>query len=159
MEQLIKSRARVKATGEVFTPIHIVNKMLDLIPAEMYANPLSTWMEPACGTGNFLVEILKRKLSYGAGQTHALKCVSSLYGVDIAMDNIHECRAALERLVGLAVDDDPAFLSQVNDILHHNIVRGDTLNHPELVPIWEYHWQGDTFARSAHTLASIAAQQ
>lgn len=117
MEQLIKSKARVKATGEVFTPIHIVNKMLELVPAEMYASPVSTWMEPACGTGNFLVKILKRKLSYGAGQTHALRCLPSLYGVDIAMDNIHECRAALERLVSLMVDDDPTFLSQVNDIL------------------------------------------
>ena len=58
--------------------------------------------------------------------------------------------------MGLMVDDDPTFLSQVNDILHHNIVRGDTLKHPELVPIWKYHWQGDTFTRSAHTLASPA---
>lgn len=154
-ETIIKSRARVKATGEVLTPAHMVNQMLDLIPTEFYANPLSTWLEPACGSGNFLVQILKRKLSHGRGKTHALQCVSSLYGVDIAMDNVQECRAVLERLVGLVVDTDPAFLLQVNGILHHNIVRGDTLNHPDMVPIWQYDWTGDSFTKSAHTLASI----
>gem|GEM_PF-4585866 len=88
-ETIIKSRARVKATGEVLTPAHMVNQMLDLIPTEFYASPLSTWLEPACGTGNILVQILKRKLSHGSGKTHALQCVSSLYGVDIANDNVH----------------------------------------------------------------------
>ena len=58
----------------------MVNQLLDLIPVETYANPLRTWLRPACGTGNFLVQILKRKLSHGSGKTHALQCVSSLYG-------------------------------------------------------------------------------
>ena len=79
MSDLIKSRARVKELGEVFTPPHIVSKMLDLIPQDKLQDPLSTWLEPACETGNFLIEILKRKLSYGTGATHALKCRSSIY--------------------------------------------------------------------------------
>lgn len=57
--------------------------------------------------------------------------------------------------MGLVVDTDAAFLRQVSDILHHNIVRGDTLNHPDMVAIWQYDWTGDTITRSAHTLASI----
>ena len=57
----VKSKERVAKHGEVFTNLREVNAMLDLIQADQYTNPLSTWLEPACGTGNFLLEILKRK--------------------------------------------------------------------------------------------------
>lgn len=61
-EKLIKSKQRVSDFGEVFTPAHIVKDMCDLVPAEMWVSIDITFLEPACGTGNFLAEILARKL-------------------------------------------------------------------------------------------------
>lgn len=61
-EKLIKSKQRVKDFAEVFTPKHIVKNMCDLVPEEMWVSVDTTFLEPACGTGNFLAEILARKL-------------------------------------------------------------------------------------------------
>ena len=104
-ERLVKSGERVRDLGEVFTPAATVKEMLDLLPAKMWAiHPSSTFLEPACGDGNFLVAILNRKLervakAYSAGklpagteeeaaQFHALEALASIYGVDISKDNI-----------------------------------------------------------------------
>ena len=159
VEQHFKSRARVKALGEVFTQPREVNAMLDLIPIDQYSNPLSTWMEPACGTGNFLLEIIKRKLSYSTGDKHtyALKCLSSLYGIDISLENVQESRIRLERYIGLAIASDEVFLKQVRDILTHNIIKGDSLNGAGQIQIWEYHWQGSSFTKTSQTLQSMSS--
>lgn len=156
MSDLIKSRARVKELGEVFTPPHIVAKMLDLIPQDKLADPLSTWLEPACGTGNFLIEILKRKLSYGAGATHALQCLSSIYGIDISPENVLESRDRLYRYVLLTVqcDDLTAFLKQAQAILKANIQVGNTLK-PQDITFTQYHWQCDSFTRSSHRMSDL----
>ena len=69
MEQLIKSRKRVREHGEVFTPAWLVKQMCDLLPPEMWEKE-KTFLEPCCGTGNFLVEILSRSL-----EVHALRGV------------------------------------------------------------------------------------
>ena len=158
-EQLIKSRARVKALGEVFTQPHEVRAMLDLIPADQYTNPLSTWMEPACGTGNFLLAIIKRKLAHATGDkpTYALMCLSALYGIDISLENVQESRLRLERYLGLAISSEDAFLRQVRDILSHNIIKGDSLNGTSQILIWEYHWQGNSFTRISRTLQSMSS--
>lgn len=104
-ERLVKSVERVRDLGEVFTPSKTVNEMLDLIPAPMWAvHPSPTFLEPACGDGNFLVAILERKLeavrqaslskSLPAGASaegaifHGLEALSSIYAVDISPDNV-----------------------------------------------------------------------
>jgi hypothetical protein len=157
--QVIKSRARVKALGEVFTQPHEVNAMLDLIPADQYTNPLSTWLEPACGTGNFLLEILKRKVAHATGDkpTYALKCLSSLYGIDISLENVQESRIRLERYLGLVVSAEDDYLRITRDILSHNIIKGDSLNGAGQILIWEYHWQGSRFTRTSQNLQSMSS--
>ncbi len=104
-ERLVKSDERVRDLGEVFTPNTTVQEMLDLLPATMWAvHPSPTFLEPACGDGNFLVAILDRKLERiakdcakdqlpagatpEAAQFHALEALASIYAVDISSDNI-----------------------------------------------------------------------
>lgn len=158
MAEVIKSRARVKALGEVFTQPREVIAMLDLIPIDQYRNPLSTWMEPACGTGNFLIEIIKRKLSHTTGDKHtyALKCLSSLYGIDISPENVLESRDRLYRYLLLTVqcDDLTDFLKQATAILKANIQVGNSLK-PKDITIMEYHWKKDSFTRSSHRMSDL----
>lgn len=114
-ERLIKSADRVRDLGEVFTPRRIVDDMLNLLPDEVWSVfPQKTFLEPACGDGNFIVAILERKLdavaeawrsgALPAGDTaealhfHSLAALSSLYGVDISADNV--VGATLEHPLG-----------------------------------------------------------
>lgn len=122
-ERLVKSVERVRDLGEVFTPAATVADMLDLLPATMWVpHPSPTFLEPACGDGNFLVAILARKLDsvavthrkgkLPAGRDddalvfHGLEAVASIYAVDISVDNIiggtpgHEV-GARTRLMGV----------------------------------------------------------
>jgi SAM-dependent methyltransferase len=93
---LTKSKARVKALGEVFTPPELVNEMLDRLPHELWTDPSKTYIDPACGTGNFLVEVVRRKIEAGSTPLQALE---TTYGIDIMEDNVLECR---QRLLGAA---------------------------------------------------------
>ena len=102
----IKSRERVRAHGEVFTAEREVKAMCDLVKDETERID-SRFLEPACGDGNFLAEILHRKLAvcdrrYGASEADWEKfsflAVTSLYGIDILADNVVACR---ERLLGI----------------------------------------------------------
>src|SRR4051794_28922079 len=99
----IKSRKRVADHGEVFTPEWLVKAMLDLVKAETEIIK-TTFLEPACGSGNFLVEILRRKLAaverdygkYDFERRHfALLGLMCIYGIELRGDNIGECRANL----------------------------------------------------------------
>lgn len=103
MQQQIKSRQRVTEHGEVFTAEREVKAMCDLVKQETERID-SRFLEPACGTGNFLTEILARKLAvvkseYGRSpleyEKYSLLAVSSLYGVDIMADNVETCRERL----------------------------------------------------------------
>ena len=104
-ERLVKSSERVRDLGEVFTPRTTVQAMLDLLPHEMWVvHPAPTFLEPACGDGNFLVAILDRKLeritkdfaegilpagdATEAAQFHALEALASIYAVDISIENV-----------------------------------------------------------------------
>lgn len=104
-ERLVKSSDRVRDLGEVFTPSATVDAMLDLLPDEVWTvNPPKTFLEPACGDGNFVVAVLGRKLgrihrafeasTLTGGATHdglrfhALEAMASIYAVDISPDNI-----------------------------------------------------------------------
>lgn len=99
----IKTRERVRQHGEVFTNIREVCAMLDLVGEEAYRID-STFMEPACGDGNFLAEILHRKMESvfllapendADGEFLATRAFASIYGVDIQMDNVLETRERL----------------------------------------------------------------
>ncbi|MGB9624635.1 MAG: N-6 DNA methylase [Phycisphaerae bacterium] len=138
----VKSRQRVIDYGEVLTPKHIVNAMLDLVKQETERID-SRFLEPACGTGNFLIEILERKLRvvekrYGKSQLeyerYAILAVSSIYRIDILEDNVEECRQRL-----FAVFDEAytrLFKAKTKEpcretaryILKRNIVHGDALS-------------------------------
>jgi SAM-dependent methyltransferase len=138
----VKSKQRVAEHGEVFTSLREVNAMLDLVKQETERIE-SRFLEPACGTGNFLSEILRRKLNivekrYAKSQfdfeRNAVIAVSSVYGIDIQEDNVLECRERLFRIF----DEEyysPCFKDackaacrdSIRYILSLNIVWGDAL--------------------------------
>lgn len=137
----VKSKERVAAHGEVFTAEREVKAMCDLVKSETERIE-SRFLEPACGNGNFLAEVLSRKLEvvknrYGKSkheyERYSVLAVSSLYGVDILSDNAEECRL---RLLSLWSDEYyKAFaefvtgdlLASVRYILARNILCGDAL--------------------------------
>jgi hypothetical protein len=134
---LIKSKRRVADHGEVFTPQWLVENMLDLVKGETERID-SRFLEPACGSGNFLVPVLRRKLAaveakYGQSEFekrhYALLAVMCTYGIELLADNIAECRAnmleALADYLNLS-DTDELYLAAFN-VLSQNIVHGDAL--------------------------------
>ena len=141
MSGQVKSRQRVVDHGEVFTAEREVNAMLDLVKAETERIE-SRFLEPACGNGNFIAEVLRRKLAVVAAryrrspdeyQRYAFLAVSSIYGVDILDDNVGECRERLFRIVekdarsNIKGSIEPAFLDAVRYVLEKNILCGDAL--------------------------------
>ncbi len=142
MNPHVKSKHRVAAFGEVLTPKHIVNAMLDLVKQETERID-SRFLEPACGTGNFLVEILERKLKvverrYGKSQLeyerYAILAISSIYGIDILEDNVEECRKRLYEAFDAAYTDlygknvKEKCREAVRYILRRNIIHADALS-------------------------------
>ena len=134
-EQLITSKKRVADHGEVFTPKWMVEAMLDLVKSETERID-SRFLEPACGSGNFLVQILKRKLAavevkYGKSDFershYALLGLMCIYGIELLPDNIEECRANLLEIfseyLSLAPTDD--LYRVASYVLSQNIVHGD----------------------------------
>ncbi len=138
----VKSKARVADHGEVFTNEREVNAMLDLVKHETERID-SRFLEPACGNGNFLAEIVRRKLKvveqkYSKSQIewerYAVLAVSSIYGVDILEDNAQECRERLftifdERYTMLFKDScKDACRRSIRFLLERNILWGDALD-------------------------------
>ena len=125
-ERLIKSKKRVSDFGEVFTPAHIVKDMCDLVPEEMWVNIDTTFLEPACGTGNFLVEILERKFKLCQSWEDGLRALKSVYGIDIQMDSVIEARQRLFDMYIAKFPKSPALSGiMAAQILASNIVCGD----------------------------------
>ena len=170
----VKSRQRVAAFGEVFTNEREVNAMLDLVKQETERIE-SRFLEPACGNGNFIAEVLRRKLavvrsryrrSPGEYQRYAFLAVSSIYGVEIQPDNAQECR---DRLFGIVEKDarsairgavEPAFLDAVRYVLEKNILCGDalTLKDASGAPITFAEWSmvtGDLVKRRDFLLSEL----
>jgi len=87
-----RDQRRVKATGEVFTPTELVREMLEQIPIEQFQDPTKTFLDNSCGDGQFLGEVLIRKMENGSTFEQAL---STIYGVDLMQDNVVECRNRL----------------------------------------------------------------
>lgn len=141
MTTQIKSKTRVTDHGEVYTSEREVNAMLDLVKPETERIE-SRFLEPACGTGNFLIEILRRKLnvverrykkSKREYERYAVLAVSSLYGIDILEDNVLHCRNRLfnyfnEQYTSLyGKNCSPECRESVRFILELNIVWGNAI--------------------------------
>lgn len=127
-EKIIKSKQRVKDFAEVFTPSHIVKDMCDLIPDSVWDNIGSTFLEPACGNGNFLVEIYERKLKLCKDERDGLKALASIVGIDIQADNCDEARKRLmiQFCEAFPNASEVAILLAAG-ILQNNIICGDSL--------------------------------
>lgn len=134
---LIKSKRRVADHGEVFTPQWLVEKMLDLVKGESERID-SRFLEPACGSGNFLVPVLQRKLaaveikfskSDFERQHYALLGIMCTYGIELLADNIAECRANMLEVfadyLNLAETDHLQLAASY--VLSQNLVHGDAL--------------------------------
>ena len=87
-----RDNARIKSTGEVFTPTSLVNEMLDKHPQELFSNPDKKVIDQFCGDGQFLGEVLIRKLENGIDFETAL---GSIYGVELMKDNVDLCKERL----------------------------------------------------------------
>ena len=138
----IKSKERVAAHGEVFTAEREVKAMCDLVADECLRIE-SRFLEPACGNGNFLAEILRRKLStcpkrYGTPplpdyERSSVNAVMSLYGIELLQDNAKACRnrlfniwhEAYQKACGKAADE--TCQNVIEFILGKNIICGDAL--------------------------------
>jgi hypothetical protein len=140
-EAQTKSKRRVTDHGEVFTAEREVNAMLDLVKQETERID-SRFLEPACGNGNFLAEILRRKLVVVKSrykrnpddyERYTVIAVSSIYGIDLLQDNVDECRSRLFDIFNAEysavckknANDDTR--ETVRHILQHNIICGDAL--------------------------------
>jgi len=133
----VKSKQRVVDHGEVFTPAWMVEAMLDLVKDETERID-SRFLEPAFGSGNFLVQILRRKLAavelkYGKSdferRHYALLALMCIYGVELLPDNIAECRANFLEILAeyLNVDESDEFYRAAFYVLSQNLVHGDAL--------------------------------
>lgn len=127
MEQ-IKSKKRVKDYAEVFTAEKEVKAMCDLIPSDVWDNIESKFFEPACGNGNFLVEILARKYSHCQNELEGLKALASIVGIDIQQDNVDECRSRLlkQYVVNFPKANELSVIL-ASGILKNNIICGNSL--------------------------------
>lgn len=176
----VKSRQRVTDYAEVFTSEREVNSMLDLVKQETERID-SRFLEPACGTGNFLVEILKRKLAvvenrYSKNQLeyerYSITALSSIYGVELLTDNVQTCRY---RLLGIFThyylnnykkEIKPECLKAAEFILSRNILWGDALSlktpDEKAEPIIFSEWSavdGSMMKRRDYTLANLLENQ
>ena len=151
---LIKSKQRVADHGEVFTPSWLVERMLDLVKGESERID-SRFLEPACGSGNFLVPILQRKLAavelkYGKSdfekRHHALQALTCCYGIELLADNIIECRANMLAVfaVYLKLDQGDELYRAAAHVLSLNLIHGDAMTmkgadgSPMMVVEWGY---------------------
>lgn len=148
-DKQIKSKERVAAHGEVFTNEREVNAMLDLVKQETERLD-SRFLEPACGDGNFLIEILRRKLAICEDRVKqkiytqlqyehdAIVSVSSIYGIELLPDNAAACR---ERLYNYFCEQyEQLFKSKAKEecktsvryLLEKNIILGDALSYKRI---------------------------
>lgn len=134
---LVKSKQRVADHGEVFTPAWMVEAMLDLVKDDAERID-SRFLEPACGSGNFLIHILQRKLAtvelkFGKSdfekRHYALLGLMCIYGIELLVDNIAECRANLLEIFTdyLKIKEEDNFYQAAFYAISQNLVHGDAL--------------------------------
>jgi hypothetical protein len=201
-ERLVKSTERVRDLGEVFTPAATVHEMLNLLPNRIWTpHPSAKFLEPACGDGNFLVAILDRKLemvgkefeyetlpagaNVEAAQFHALEALSSIYAVDISIDNIiggnvgHEIGARSRLLshfvewndfeLGVNLNSKNPVYKAASWIVEHNLIVGNMLPTDTFgkrtgrddIPLIDYQWfpQGQRVNLLKTTLGDVISSQ
>jgi hypothetical protein len=169
-DSLVKSRKRVADHGEVFTPSWMVEDMLNLVKNESERID-SRFLEPACGSGNFLVPVLQRKLGtvelkYGKDdfekRHQALFGLMCIYGIELLQDNAEECRVNLVEVfddyLGSNVASD--WHDAARAVVHANIIEGDALEmstsggEPIVFPEWAYLTKGK-FSRRDFSYANL----
>ena len=134
---LIKSKQRIADHGEVFTPAWMVEAMLDLVKGETERMD-SRFLEPACGSGNFLARILQRKLAavelkFGKSnfekRHYALLALMCTYGIELLADNIAECRTNMLEILAdyLNLEESEELYRAAAYVLSQNLVHGDAL--------------------------------
>lgn len=173
----IKSKQRVQERGEVFTNEREVKAMCDLVKDETERIE-SRFLEPACGDGNFLAEIVTRKLAvvskrYGKSETdwekYSVLAMSSVYGVDIMQDNAQECRARLFKIWDKAYKRKCKTILSANCqnavrfILSRNVLCGDALtmldDNGNPIVFSEWSLIGSNMKRRDYTLANLLETQ
>lgn len=144
----MRSEQRAQSFGEVFTPEGTVRNMLDLLPKTAF-DVTTTFLEPSCGNGNFLVEILERKLrnltknsSVSEIKMGSALALASIYGVDIEAENVSEARdriyAQVISFAKEAMVAEEEFLSACLEIISANIVIGDAIESPSQIALIRY---------------------
>ncbi len=123
MSGIERNKLRVKATQEVFTPTSLVQTILDELPNDYFTDPTKTVIDNSCGDGQFLSEVLIRKVSNGIDFETAL---STLYGVDLMEDNVALCR---ERL--LCGREDLRHIVETNIVCKNGLTYDYSFNPPE----------------------------
>lgn len=168
---LVRSKRRVAEHGEVFTPAWLVEAMLDLVKDETERID-SRFLEPACGSGNFLVQILRRKLAavelkYGKSEFerrhYALLGLMCIYGIELLADNITECQENVLELFAdyLNLSESDELYRAASYVLSRNLVHGDALTmrthagEPIAFAEWGYLGKGK-FQRRDFRLATLA---
>ena len=115
MSGVDRNKLRIKATGEVFTPTPLVQEILDKLDPKLFSDSTKTFCDPSCGDGQFLGEVLIRKIENGIDFEQAL---ATIYGVDLMYDNVNLCR---DRLLCGRED--------LRHIVEMNIVCADSLKY------------------------------
>lgn len=158
VEKLVKSKNRVADHGEVFTPSHIVEEMLNLVKDESERVD-SRFLEPACGEGAFLKEVLCRKLctvetKYGKNEFerrhYALLGLMCIYGIELLEDNARLCRENLANIFSdfIGSADADVWNNAASTVLNVNIIQADALTmktptgEPIVFPEWGYLGKG-----------------
>jgi hypothetical protein len=169
----IKSKDRVRNLAEVYTNEREVNAMLDLIPLRKPDDIISyRYLEPACGNGNFLIEILRRKLkrindkyankSVKEYEFYIARALTTIYGIDICPENVSEARNRLFTEVKATFDThkgsfecSDGFLSLIDYLLMTNIVLGDSINAPEKIIFTEFKMKHRSLTRYEYCFADM----
>jgi hypothetical protein len=138
MSGVERDRTRVKTTGEVFTPTPLVQEILDKLPQELFTDPTRTFLDNSCGDGQFLSEVVIRKMELGGCSLE--QALSTTFGVDLMPDNVQMCK---KRLAG------PEPTQEILDILEKNIICADALT---------YHYRFDGTAPDVTESELIASE-
>lgn len=172
----IKSKERVRDLAEVYTNEREVKAMLDLIPLKNPDDIINyKYLEPACGNGNFLIEILRRKLkrinekysskSVSIYEFHLARALTTIYGIDICPENVHESRERLFIEIKSTLDIykdtytySEYFLPLIKYILEVNIVVGDSINKSEDIEFIEFIVNGEQFERRVFNFAHLTQE-
>ena len=115
MSGIERDKLRIKSSGEVFTPTPLVREILEQLPIDQFTDPTKTFLDPSCGDGQFLAEVLIRKMENGSTFEQAL---ATTYGVDLMADNVKLCQ---DRLLCGRED--------LRSIVENNIVCADALKY------------------------------